>query len=176
MFKKIIRYSFYWFYLFFSANLPANYRPLGKVFKTIRSINASLFLKGSGKFLNIEKNAKISPDIIIGDYSMLGENCRVYGGVSIGKNVLMGPDVKIYTRNHRFSNRSVPIRLQGDEFKPVYIGDDSWLGANVVILPGVEVGKGVVVGAGSIVTKSVRDYCIVAGNPAREIGYRSSEE
>lgn len=97
-------------------------------------------------------------------------NCD--GGLSIGRNVLIGPHVCIHTTNHNYSDRSTLIRLQGSTPEPVIIEDDVWVGANSVILPGVRFGKGCVVGAGSVVTKSVPSYCIAVGNPARVIKER----
>ncbi|CZF80042.1 Putative acetyltransferase [Grimontia celer] len=163
---KLIKLISYFIYLALSIHLPANYRPLGHIFRSIRNANAKLFLNMHGGKLNIEKGAKISPDIKVGKNSMLGENSRIYGGVSLGENVLMGPDVKIYTRNHVIADRAIPILEQGDNFKPVTIGDDVWIGANVIILPGVSIGSGSVIGAGSVVTKSVPEYKVVCGNPA----------
>lgn len=168
----LIKQVSYFFYLLFSIHLPANYRPLGAIFRKIRNTNAKFFLNKHGGDLNIEKGAKISPDIKIGKNSMLGENSRIYGGVTLGDNVLMGPDVKIYTRNHNIENRHIPIVEQGDSFKPVTIGDDVWIGANVIILPGVSIGTGSVIGAGSVVTKSVPEFKIVCGNPAMVKGSR----
>jgi len=167
MFKQFKRKLFYWLYLAFSVKLPANYRPLGKLSRAIRHANVQRFLLQCGEKLNIEKNANCSLDIVIGHRSMLGENCRVYGGTCIGNDVLMGPDVKIYTRNHRFDDIETPIHLQGVEQKPVTIKDDVWIGANVIILPGVTIGKGAVIGAGSIVTRSIPDYAVACGNPAK---------
>lgn len=172
MLNKIIKFTAYWLYLAFSIHFPANYRPFGNVFRKIRCLNAKIFLDYHGGNLNIEKDAKFSPNISVGRKSMLGENCRVYTGVEIGDNVLMGPDVKIYTRNHNINSREIPINQQGDIFKKVIIGNDVWIGANVIILPGVTIGDGVVIGAGSIVTKSVADYKIVCGNPAKIKGTR----
>ncbi|WP_351011760.1 acyltransferase [Shewanella sp. S1-58-MNA-CIBAN-0166] len=166
MLKKIFKLIAYWFYLTLPIHLPANYRPLGHFFRSIRSLNAMFFLDYHGGNLNIEKDAKFSPYIRVGRKSMLGENCRIYKGVEIGENVLMGPDVKIYTKNHIISNRDIPINQQGESFNKVIIEDDVWIGANVIILPGVKIGKGAVIGAGSIVTKSVDEYKIVCGNPA----------
>jgi len=86
----------------------------------------------------------------------------------------MGEDVLFLTRNHEFSDPGTLIREQG--YRPIErieIGDDVWIGSRVIFLPGVCVGTGAVIGAGSVVTKTVEPYCIVAGNPARPIGHRS---
>lgn len=113
--------------------------------------------------------------IQIGENSQLGVNARIMSAKSviIGKNVLMGPDVIIMDINHAFKDKEVPIMFQGySESKEVRIKDDAWIGARVVILPGVTIGRGSIIAAGSIVTKDVPDYAIFGGNPAKLIKYR----
>lgn len=172
MLLKVVRYWFYWLYLAIIINLPANFRPFGRVFRSIRYLNVNIIIENCGENINVEKGALFSPNIKIGDRSMLGEDCRVYGGTEIGADVMMGPDVKIYTRNHNFKDKEKAIHAQGDVFKKVTIGDDVWIGANSIILPGVIIGKGAVIGAGSIVTKTIPEYAICCGNPAVVKGYR----
>ena len=85
----------------------------------------------------------------------------------------MGPNVTVLTRNHAFSRTDIPMNQQGmSEVRPVTISDDVWIGANVIILPGVCVGRGAIIGAGAVVTKNVPEYAIVAGNPAKIVKYR----
>ena len=89
---------------------------------------------------------------------------------------MMGPDVMILTRHHEFLQTTLPMIEQGyREERPVTIKDDVWIGARVIILPGVTVGNGAVVGAGAVVTKEIDDWTIVAGNPARVIRNRKQE-
>jgi len=94
------------------------------------------------------------------------------GGIVIGNNVLVGPYTIIHSGNHKFKNSSIPIYKQGFEFNTITIEDDVWIAANCTILSGVNLGKGCVVAAGSVVTKNVPEYCIVAGVPAKIIGER----
>ena len=94
------------------------------------------------------------------------------GGVEIGDRVLIGYRTMILSRNHRIPAGRGPIFSSGHESKAVRIGDDAWIGGNCTILPGVEIGKGCVIGAGSVVTKSIPDYCVAVGNPARPIRVR----
>lgn len=72
--------------------------------------------------------------------------------------------------------RIYPCEQGFQEEKPVYIGNDVWIGSRVTILPEVKIGNGCVIGAGAIVTKDVPDYAIVGGNPARVIRYRNQEK
>lgn len=97
-------------------------------------------------------------------------NCE--GGLTIGNNVIIGPHVCINTSNHNFTNSELPIRLQGWTNDAVNIEDDVWIGANAVILPGVTIGKGAVIGAASVVTKSIPAYSVAVGNPAHVIRER----
>ena len=82
----------------------------------------------------------------------------------------MGTDVTIITRNHRFDRTDIPMMEQGfEEERPVYIGNDVWIGDRALILPGVHIGDGSIIAAGAVVTKDVSPYSIVAGVPARKI-------
>jgi acetyltransferase-like isoleucine patch superfamily enzyme len=98
------------------------------------------------------------------------------GGISIGKNVLIGPHVIIHSSNHNYNDPDKPIKMQGHTKKPVVIEDDCWIGANAVILAGVHLGYGSVVGAGSVVTHDVPAYCVAVGNPAHIIKVRGGEQ
>ena len=87
--------------------------------------------------------------------------------VTIGSDVLFGPNVQIYTATHPLEAEARKTWL---EFaKPITIGDDVWVGGGAIICPGVTIGNGVVIGAGAVVTKSVPDNVFVGGNPARVI-------
>lgn len=88
------------------------------------------------------------------------------GGVTIGDRVMIGAHTSISSLTHDYTSHEMFKSLV---MKPVVINDDVWIGSNCVILPGIEVGKGSVIGAGSVVTKNVEPYSIVAGNPARKI-------
>jgi acetyltransferase-like isoleucine patch superfamily enzyme len=96
------------------------------------------------------------------------------GGISFGDYVLIGPNVIIFSSQHRYNIEGVPILFQGHEKKRVSIGKDVWIGANAVILPGVTIGDGAIIGAGAVVTGDVEPYSIVGGVPARKIGERNA--
>jgi acetyltransferase-like isoleucine patch superfamily enzyme len=95
------------------------------------------------------------------------------GGIRIGEQVIIGPGVQIFSENHNYDQPGISIKEQGVTRLGVSIGDHCWLGGRVTILDGVHIGKGCVVAAGSVVTKSCPDHVILAGVPARVIKSRS---
>ena len=85
---------------------------------------------------------------------------------------LIGSGVHVYVSNHRFSDTNVPIYFQGhSEVSCVHIKRGCWVGANSIILPGVTIGKNSVIGAGSVVTKSIPDFAVAVGSPAKVIKF-----
>ncbi len=111
----------------------------------------------------------------IGSGTWIGQACFFHsgGGISIGQNVGIGPSVKILTSFHSEEGIAKPILHSKLIFKEVIIEDDSDIGINSVILPGVKIGKGAQIGAGSVVTKDVEAYSVVAGVPAKLIKMRT---
>lgn len=97
---------------------------------------------------------------------------NAHGGVIIGDNTVLGPYCVIHSANHKFGKVDVPICRQGHVLKPVFIGEDCWLGAHVTVVPGTIIEKGCVIGAGSVVTKHIPPYSVAVGNPARVIKKR----
>ncbi len=166
----------YFLYIAFFRFTPEDYRPYSLGFPRVRSFLVRQFLVNCGRNIRVKYNADISPKISVGDNSELGQNSLIHANVSIGSDVIMGPDVKIYSRNHKFDDLTRPIREQGKQSNPVMIGNDVWIGANVIILPGVSIGDHAVIGAGSIVTKDVPQSSVVGGNPAKVIKTRQSPE
>lgn len=164
-------------YKLFLSWLPSTNNNLfvSKIIRKLRSWVACGCFDKHGKDVNIEKNADFGKgnDIVIGDYSGLGVNCKVRGPLEIGANVMMGPEVRIMTSKHNTSRTDIPMRLQGDLPKQkVTIGDDVWIGARVIILPGISIGMGAIIGAGAVVTKDVPNFAVVGGVPAKVIKYR----
>ena len=115
----------------------------------------------------------ISPlDLHVGENSWLGNNNFICGNVTIGRNVAIGPNVIIPGANHDIKvNKDTSM---GNTLKILgtVIEDDVWIGGNASILDGVTVGKGAVIGAGSVVTKNIPAFSIAVGNPAKVIGQR----
>ena len=113
----------------------------------------------------------VANNVILDDGAYLGPNLFLddHAGIHVGKESRIGPYSYILTRTHPI-NDFIPRRTHGlDIDLPVTIGRGCWLGAHVVILPGVSVGEGCVVGAGSVVTKSTEPNGLYVGNPARRI-------
>ena len=107
--------------------------------------------------------------IYIGDDTRIGIGSVLIGPVYIGNHVRLAQNVVISALNHNYQDVEIPISKQGVNTSEVYIGDETWIGANAVILPGVFIGKHCVVAAGSVVTKNIPSYSVVAGNPAKVI-------
>lgn len=168
--KKIISYGLY---KFIGRYLPSTKNSYTGFFERFRSLLVRGYVDYCGKFVNIQPQATIARRCSIGNYSGVGRNCLIQGGVKIGEHVMMGPEVFIYTQNHNFSEIDVNIDQQGWSVEePVIIEDNVWIGSRVTILPGVTIGKGSVIGASAVVTKSVSPYSVVAGNPAKIVKTR----
>jgi acetyltransferase-like isoleucine patch superfamily enzyme len=110
----------------------------------------------------------------IGEYSYIGCNAVIGagGGIQIGNHVLIGQCVNLHAENHNFEDPELRIDQQGITYQGIIIGDDVWIGSKVTILDGVSIGKGVVIAAGAVVTKSIPEYAIAMGVPARIVGSR----
>ena len=129
--------------------------------------------------------AAISPDvsfgnperIVIGKNVSIGSRCHIWAGPSrgrivIGDDCLFGPEVMLTAANYRFDDGS-PVTRQKMNEADIVLGRDVWLGTRVIVLPGVTIGDGAIVGAGSVVTKSVPLGAIVVGQPGKVIGTRA---
>lgn len=164
----------YLLYFLIGTRLPSsNSSIIGKFSRWFRVACAKSFVAHVGKNVNIYGKAIFTKLLSVGDNSDIGLRSYIQGNVRIGNDVMMAPDVCIYTKNHRFNDLNIPIRLQGQETEnPVVIENDVWIGTRVIILPGVHVGEGSIIGAGSVVTRNVEAWSIVAGNPAKFIKSR----
>ena len=164
--RKIALFVFYGF-------MRMIYPPeLGKI---LRRPLIKFILKKSGKKISIYNGVHLGTgkNISIGDNSIIGYDCILLQSaeIIIGKDVLIGPRTIITTGNHRYSMNSKIIDQKSKNEK-VVIEDDVWIGAGVLILPGVKISRGSVIGAGSVVTKDTKPYTINVGNPCKEIKKR----
>lgn len=121
----------------------------------------------------IKQQSYIAKDVQIGDYSFIAKGCTIYPKVRIGKFALFAPNVSIIGADHLYNQIGTPICFSGRDIIPeTVIGDDVWVGQNVIIMTGVTIGHGSIIAAGSVVTKDVPDCVVVGGNPARIIKNR----
>ncbi|XWO33132.1 hypothetical protein JQR86_11375 [Pseudomonas sp. JZ134] len=119
----------------------------------------------------------ISRDLVLGDFGFIGRDCTIYPRVQIGRFALIAPEVSILGADHEFQKVGVPICFSGREPLPyTFIGDDVWIGMSAKIMVGTKIGNGAIIAAASVVTKDIPDFAIVAGVPAKIIGYRFDSE
>lgn len=137
---------------------------LGRNFK----LGAFSHVIASGTLSNLGRGITIGDNVGISEFAYIGGA----GGLRIGSDVIVGQYFSTHPENHVFSDPDVPIREQGVTREGIEIGADCWIGAKVTILDGVSLGRGCVVAAGSVVTRSFRDYSIIGGVPARVLKMR----
>jgi acetyltransferase-like isoleucine patch superfamily enzyme len=154
---------------------------------TMRNLCLQKFKRfGSGAEFRPGAYAEASSKIEIGENVVIRPGTMLFadpteggGGIIIESEVLIGAGVHIYTNNHAFSDVSKPISLQGypspNLTDSVILKRGCWIGACAIILPGVEIGENAVVGAGTVVTKSVAPRVVYAGNPGRVIRLLGAE-
>ncbi|MEO8204656.1 MAG: acyltransferase [Chthoniobacterales bacterium] len=111
----------------------------------------------------------ITEEMSMGSNSSMNIHCVSRGQVNIGKDVRIGAYTSFIAVNHIFDDPDIPIRLQGNVWKKITIGDDVWMGSNVTVMAGVTIGAHSIIGAGAIVTKDIPEYAIAVGNPARVV-------
>jgi len=121
---------------------------------------------------NVELRSNYPSFVKIGDRTSVNRNSMIMGVVSIGEDCAIAPGCMIIGSNHVFNDNKISIKKQGLNRKGIKIGNNVWLGANVVILDGVNIGEGCVIGAGSVVTKSIPPNSIAVGNPCKVIKSR----
>lgn len=166
--KKKIYYILYYFL--------ASWFPVSSHLELSRKWRAfwgKKIVKNCGKKVNFERFSSFTPELSIGDYSGIGIKACINGPVTIGKNVMMGQEVIIYTTRHNDNRIDIPMMEQGmGQVLPVRIGDDVWIGGRVIILPGVTIGNGCIIGAGAVVTKDIPPYSVAVGVPAKVVRHR----
>lgn len=158
--------------------LPSNsffIKPIGRLSGRLRYYTCRHIFKYCGKGVGIERLASFGTgkNLIIGDNSNLGINCKVPSDIKIGNDVMMGPNFTCYTSNHKFDRLDIPMNKQGITPRAkLEIGSDVWIGCDVLLMPGGYIPNGAVVAARSIVTKRFSDNCVIGGVPAKLIKYR----
>lgn len=128
-----------------------------------------------GENVLIKRNAYFGDGskIRIGKNSQIGINSIMDNDVIIGDDVLMGPDVIIYTSSHEYKDLGIPINQQGSKpHRQVTIGNNVWIGARCIILPGVTIGNNAIIGANTVVTKDVPDNAVFCGTSGRVVKFR----
>jgi maltose O-acetyltransferase len=159
-------------YYGFLRHLPSTSMPFGIVSNNLRSLIASRLFLFAGENIVVKRGAYFGKGNLIkmGDRSQIGEDARIEHDTVIGADVMMGLQVLVLSTRHAYADIDEPMISQGyEQRKPVVIGDDVWLGGRAIVLPGVNIGSHSIVGAGSVVTKNIPPYSIVAGVPAKVV-------
>lgn len=164
-------------YYGFARFLPASPKRIaGKLSKKIRYLLCKNIFEFCGLNVNIERMAYFGKGnkIRIGDNSGIGVNCRIYNNTIIGNDVMMGPHCFMLKSAHLFNRSDIPIRLQGvkKDRDQIIIGNDVWIGREVMIIGSKEIKDGTIIGARCVYTKSFPEYSIVGGNPSQLIRSR----
>lgn len=141
-----------------------------KIAKRMRYFWTKKIVSYLGPGVNVEKGAKFTPELKIGHDSGIGVNAELYGPIEIGTSVLMGPEVVVYTRNHKHEAGSTFMSQGYEAVQPVIIGNNVWIGRRAMFMPGSGIGDNSVVAAGSVVTKCFPANVIVGGVPAKVLG------
>ena len=174
MLKKIYLILYYGF---------AKYLPkstmlfIGKFAQKIRRFLCGKIFAKCGKYLVVENGVYFGngKDIEVGDYVGFGSNFKTLNRIlRVGNELMMGEDVLFLGGSHNHNRLDIPMGKQGGgEKTPLEICDDVWIGARAIVLPGCKkIGTGVIIGAGSVVTKDIPDYAVVGGNPAKILKFR----
>ncbi len=173
--KKIIWVISTILYYFVGNKLPHTFWPGGLFFSFLR---VSLF-RGMGCQVGLKCEIEPSidiglrPQISIGDYVQINRGVTVRSAI-IGNYVMIAPGVVMLDRYHKFNRVDVPMATQGESARAsIVIKNDVWIGQNVIIMPGLTVGQGVIIGAGSVITKDIPDFSVVAGVPGKIIRFRN---
>lgn len=156
------------FYALFASELPSWWRPA----KKLRVACAKRFCASVHPTANINRKARLSWQTVIGPHGGVGERCVLSGEVEIGPHVTMGPDCYFITGDHPVPPDGGTFRDMTPVHKAIRVEEDVFIGARAVILPGVTIGRGAAIGAGTVVAKDVAPGAVVVGNPSREVRRR----
>ncbi len=161
-------------YYLIACHLPGYYYPMGKVFSWFRVQLLRRIIEHMGS------NIRIGPGVYIGNGGNveIGSNCHINDraylrNVKIGNYVMIAPDVHFVSEQHQSKSLDIPMIEQGKiESTQTVLEDDIWIGLRAIIMPGIHIGRSVIIAAGAVVTKDVPEYSVVAGVPARIIRSR----
>lgn len=146
------------------------------MFKRLIRRIITLFIRGlwnTGSGTYCIGRVRISTDLKSGVYCYVGYGCRITQKVVLGNYVMIAPEVVIAGSDHAFDVTGVPcIFTHRPVVPPTLIGNDVWIGTRSIIMSGVTIGDGSIIGAGSVVTKDIEPFSIVAGVPAKVIRSR----
>lgn len=171
----MLRGVFLVLYYGFARKLPSSAQKWAWWARPIRRAICRPLFRQAGRNINIEAGAFFGTgsQIVIGDNSSLGVDAKIYGPLTIGRDVMMGPEVVVITTTHHADRLDVPMIQQGVSAPdPVTIEDDVWIGQRVLILPGVTIGRGSIIAAGAVVSRSIPPYSLAGGVPAKVIRQR----
>lgn len=177
--NKLIRGGYLAVYYLIGRYLPPREVPIvGRLSNRLRVCCCQHLFAYSGKYINVQPGVYFGTgfNLRIGNRSGLGEHCRIQNtDLTIGEYVMMAHDVQFIGGGHKYDDLDLPMSKQKSVGRTkLSIGNDVWIGVRVTILGNTKtIGNGVIIGAGSVVTKPVPDYAIVAGNPAKIIKYRN---
>jgi len=142
----------------------------------LRNAAYTALLKKAGKGFNIcDAVTIVSPEkLALGDRVSIHEYSYFGGGgeITIGNYVAIANNCSLIPSSHNFESRDRYIKEQGGVDQPIVIEDDVWLGSKVTVLGNVTIGRGAIIGAGSVVTKDVPAYAVAVGVPCRVLRYR----
>ena len=164
-------------YFMFFKQLPSSYFPMGTLFNWLR-------VSCLRRIIPIGTNVIIQTGFRFGmkDVVKIGNNCQINEHVYIqsaiiGDDVLIAQHVALLAVTHNHEDINVPISAQGSTAPdPVIVENQVWIGRNVIVMPGIRLGKGSIIGAGAVVTKSVPPFAIMGGVPAKIIRYRNATQ
>lgn len=166
------------FYYGIARWLPASYKIGGRWAKKVRYECCKHIFKSIGRNVNIEHGAWFGDGhgIEIGDNSGIGINAHILNNTIIGRDVMMGPNCYMLESLHIFDRTDISMLEQGGKTTrdQVIIGDDIWIGQDVMIIGSREIKKGSIIGARCLLVKSFPEYSIIGGNPSILIRSRKS--
>jgi acetyltransferase-like isoleucine patch superfamily enzyme len=166
-------------------NYPHARPPKRPLFKSLfRKIRMSFLLRfryrflSAGKDFYIGRNTLIRPkSVSVGDFSYIGNNCHIASQVTIGNWVMIASNASMVGGDHVFNTAGIPSIWAGRDInRKIIIEDDAWIGHGAIIMHGVHIGEGAIVAAGSVVTKDIKPYAVVAGVPAKVLRDRFTDE